>query len=147
MRIRWAMVHCGGMGSPNIYNTREADVSKSPTCQSAFAGNSSAGKASAVLPFTHFSRVLNPLIFVRNFGVKRHQLGSGGEHPIPEEAVMTNPLSFDELQTIFHQGIAHLPDYRKDSPNTRYTMQDAALGAFGIFFTQSPSFLGAPCSR
>ena len=70
MRIRWAMVHCGGMGSPNIYNTREADVSKSPTCQSAFAGNSSAGKASAVLPFTHFSRVLNPLIFVRNFGYK-----------------------------------------------------------------------------
>src|SRR5438477_11677581 len=54
---------------------------------------------------------------------------------------MTNPLSFDELQTIFHQGIAHLPDYRKDSPNTRYTMQDAALGAFGIFFMQSPSFL------
>jgi len=54
---------------------------------------------------------------------------------------MTNPLRFDELQTIFHQGIAHLPDYRKYSPNTRYTMQDAALGAFGIFFMQSPSFL------
>ena len=26
-------------------------------------------------------------------------------------------------------------------PNTRYTIQDAVLGAFGIFFTQSPSFL------
>jgi len=39
---------------------------------------------------------------------------------------MTNPLSFDELQAIFHQCIAHLPDHRKYSPNTRYTMQDAA---------------------
>ena len=54
---------------------------------------------------------------------------------------MTNPLSFDDLQAILHQGIAHLPDHRQPSPNTRYTMQDAALGAFGIFFTQSPSFL------
>ena len=54
---------------------------------------------------------------------------------------MTNPLSFDDLQAILHQCIDHLPDHRKHSPNTRYTMQDAALGAFGIFFTQSPSFL------
>ena len=30
---------------------------------------------------------------------------------------------------------------RHQGPNTRYTIQDAALGAFGIFFTQSPSFL------
>jgi hypothetical protein len=27
------------------------------------------------------------------------------------------------------------------SPNTQYAIHDAALGAFGIFFTQSPSFL------
>src|SRR5216684_4197934 len=54
---------------------------------------------------------------------------------------MTNPLSFDELQAILRQRIEPLPDYRKPSPNTRYTIQDAALGAFGIFFTQSPSFL------
>ncbi len=54
---------------------------------------------------------------------------------------MTQSLSFDDLQAILHQGIAHLPDHRKPSPNTRYTMQDAALGAFGIFFTQAPSFL------
>jgi hypothetical protein len=39
---------------------------------------------------------------------------------------MTNPLSFDELQTIFRQDIALLPDHRTYSPNTRYTMQDAA---------------------
>ena len=39
---------------------------------------------------------------------------------------MTNPLSFDDLQAILHQGSTHLPDHRKHSPNTRYTMQDAA---------------------
>ena len=54
---------------------------------------------------------------------------------------MTNPLSFDALQAILRQGSAHLPDYRQHSPNTRYTMQDIVLGAFGVFFTQSPSFL------
>ena len=54
---------------------------------------------------------------------------------------MTHLLRFDDLQAIFHHSIAHLPDHRKPSPNTRYTIQDAALGAFGIFFTQSPSFL------
>lgn len=54
---------------------------------------------------------------------------------------MTHLLRFDDLQAIFHQRIAHLPDHRKPSPNTRYTIQDAVLGAFGIFFTQSPSFL------
>jgi hypothetical protein len=53
---------------------------------------------------------------------------------------MTNPLSFDDLQAILHQHIAPLPDHRKPSPNTRYTIQNAVLGAFGIFFTQSPSF-------
>ncbi len=54
---------------------------------------------------------------------------------------MTHLLRFDDLQTILHQRIAHLPDHRKPSPNTRYTIQDAVLGALGIFFTQSPSFL------
>ena len=54
---------------------------------------------------------------------------------------MTHLLRFDDLQAIFHHSIAHLPDHRKPSPNTRYTIQDAVLGAFGIFFTQSPSFL------
>jgi hypothetical protein len=34
-----------------------------------------------------------------------------------------------------------LPDHRQESPNTQYAIQDAALGAFGIFFTQAPSFL------
>ena len=54
---------------------------------------------------------------------------------------MANPLGFDALKGILQRQIAALPDFRHKGPNTRYTMQDAALGAFGIFFTQSPSFL------
>ena len=54
---------------------------------------------------------------------------------------MLTPLGFDVLKDILHRRIAQLPDYRKAGPNTRYAIQDAALGAFGIFFTQSPSFL------
>ncbi len=50
-------------------------------------------------------------------------------------------MSFDHLQAILPQSTADLPDFRKPSPNTRYPIQGAALGAFGIFFTQSPSFL------
>ncbi|MFZ4397522.1 MAG: ISNCY family transposase [Kiritimatiellia bacterium] len=34
-----------------------------------------------------------------------------------------------------------LPDVRKGGNNQRYTLEDAALGAFAVFFTQSPSFL------
>lgn len=54
---------------------------------------------------------------------------------------MTHLLRFDDLQASFHQCSDHLPDHRKPSPNTRYTIQDAVLGALGIFFTQSPSFV------
>ena len=54
---------------------------------------------------------------------------------------MPQPLSFDHLQAILRQHTADLPDFRNPSPNTRYTVQGAALGAFGIFFMQSPSFL------
>jgi hypothetical protein len=54
---------------------------------------------------------------------------------------MPTPLGFDALKGILHRRLAHLPDHRKASPNTQYTIPDAALGAFSIFFTQSPSFL------
>ena len=54
---------------------------------------------------------------------------------------MAPPLGFDALKSILHRRIEALPDHRKRGPNTRYRVQDAALGAFGIFFTQSPSFL------
>jgi hypothetical protein len=40
-----------------------------------------------------------------------------------------------------HRHIEPWPDHRKKGPNTQYRIQDAALGAFGIFFTQAPSFL------
>ena len=53
---------------------------------------------------------------------------------------MTNPLSFDALQGILHRHIEQLPDNRH-GPNTRYRLQEGILGAFGVFFTQSPSFL------
>ncbi len=54
---------------------------------------------------------------------------------------MTTPLGFDVLKGILHRQTAQLPDYRQEGPNTRYAIHDAALGACGIFFTQSPSFL------
>ena len=54
---------------------------------------------------------------------------------------MPRPLSLDHLQAILPQHTTGLPDVRKPSPNTRYTVQNAALGAFGIFFMQAPSFL------
>jgi hypothetical protein len=53
---------------------------------------------------------------------------------------MTNPLRFDDLRAILQQRVEQLPDCRTGR-NTQYRMPDAALGAFGIFFTQSPSFL------
>ena len=54
---------------------------------------------------------------------------------------MPRPFSLDHLQAILHQHTTGLPDVRNPSPNTRYTVQNAALGAFGIFFMQAPSFL------
>ena len=37
--------------------------------------------------------------------------------------------------------LGQLPDYRKVSPNQKYTIRDAALSAFAVFMMQSPSFL------
>src|SRR5258706_14907043 len=54
---------------------------------------------------------------------------------------MTNILSFDVLKGIMHRPLAPLLEHRKKRPIPQYRIQDAALGAFGIFFTQSPSFL------
>jgi hypothetical protein len=36
--------------------------------------------------------------------------------------------------------IANFPD-KRTGHNTRYSLEDAALGAFSVFFTQNPSFL------
>ena len=53
---------------------------------------------------------------------------------------MTTTLRFEALRTMLQQQVEHLPDCRKGR-NIQYRMPDAALGAFGIFFTQAPSFL------
>jgi hypothetical protein len=47
---------------------------------------------------------------------------------------------FDEMVEGLHRCFEKLPDYRTGE-NTQYEIKDAALSAFGIFFTQSTSFL------
>ena len=54
---------------------------------------------------------------------------------------MPHPLNFDTLTGLLHQQLDVLPEHRKPGPKTRYTLKDAALGAFGVFDRQSPSFL------
>lgn len=49
-------------------------------------------------------------------------------------------LTFDELVSQFRQLLAQFPD-KRTGKNTVYSLEDAALGAFSVFFTQSPSFL------
>ena len=49
-------------------------------------------------------------------------------------------LQFDELISYLKVYFQLFPDYRQGY-NTTYTIQDAALSAFSVFFTQSPSFL------
>ena len=49
-------------------------------------------------------------------------------------------FSFDNMVKHFRSLISDFPDKRTGA-NTRYTIEDAALGAFSVFFTQCPSFL------
>lgn len=55
---------------------------------------------------------------------------------------MAMPTSgwFDSVVSSLRQTLASLPDKRTGT-NTQYGMDDAGLSAFGVFFTQSPSFL------
>lgn len=53
---------------------------------------------------------------------------------------MARPVSFGVLRTILREACQHLPDVRRGD-NGHYTVADAALGAFSVFFMQSPSFL------
>ena len=53
---------------------------------------------------------------------------------------MTDLLEFDNLVAKFHHRLESLPDHRTGK-NIRYSIKDAALGAFSVFFTQSSSFL------
>jgi hypothetical protein len=53
---------------------------------------------------------------------------------------MTHSLTFDSCIQQMHAQLDGLPDHRRGK-NTIYAIKDAALGAFAVFFTQSPSFL------
>lgn len=53
---------------------------------------------------------------------------------------MSQEIEFDELIGELEETLTDLPDYRTGQ-NSQYSIKDAALGAFGVFFTQSPSFL------
>lgn len=48
---------------------------------------------------------------------------------------------FQAMVDVIGAHLSQLPDYRKDSPNRKYTVRDAALSAFAVFMMQSPSFL------
>jgi hypothetical protein len=54
---------------------------------------------------------------------------------------MSETIVFDGLVRTFHECLNQLPDHRRQGNNTTYAIRDAALGAFAVFFTQSPSFL------
>lgn len=53
---------------------------------------------------------------------------------------MTEPLSFDALRRVIVDAFERLPDHRSGQ-NVKYSMRDAAMGAFSVFFMQCPSFL------
>jgi hypothetical protein len=61
---------------------------------------------------------------------------SAGKHPKKE----SQQLSFNSMVSCLHSTMVAFPDKRTGS-NCRYSIEDAALGAFSVFFTQSPSFL------
>ena len=50
-------------------------------------------------------------------------------------------LEISELMQFLRQQLNDLPDLRKPGNNTQYQVEDAVIGAFSVFFTQSPSFL------
>lgn len=56
------------------------------------------------------------------------------------QASQTPTLKFDQLVSYLKMHFLLLPDNRVGF-NTTYHIQDAALSAFSVFFTQSPSFL------
>lgn len=53
---------------------------------------------------------------------------------------MSQTFKFDDLLAEFEETLEQLPDYRTGQ-NSQYSIKDAALGTFGVFFTQAPSFL------
>lgn len=54
---------------------------------------------------------------------------------------MSKPLSLSKITAHLKESWQNLPDFRKPNNNMRYTIADAALSAFSVFFMQSSSFL------
>jgi hypothetical protein len=50
-------------------------------------------------------------------------------------------LTFSTLLGSLHNAIDQMVDPRKPSNNTNYSIKDAVLSAFSVFFMQCPSFL------
>jgi hypothetical protein len=53
---------------------------------------------------------------------------------------MGQRLKFQEMLRFLCQSLGIAPDFRKGA-NTQYEVPDAGLGAFSVFYMQSPSFL------
>ena len=55
---------------------------------------------------------------------------------------MKSSKVFKAIISELHNSFTRLPDYRRGI-NTQYEIKDAAVAAFSVFFTQSPSFLAS----
>jgi hypothetical protein len=53
---------------------------------------------------------------------------------------VTKPVKFQEMLASFRRSVAAIPEHRRGR-NTQYEIEDAGLGAFSVFYLQSPSFL------
>jgi hypothetical protein len=96
------------------------------------------------LPQMPKERLLMPAILNLEYGYRYRRKGanlSAINCFRVEEIEMSEKLSFDGFIAKIHEVFDRLPDYRRFSPNLRYSIKDAALGAFALFFSQSPSFL------
>src|SRR5712692_3335964 len=56
---------------------------------------------------------------------------------------MSKPATFTQFIRVLRSTLATFPDQRTGK-NKHYALVDAAVGAFAVFFTQSPSFLAYP---
>lgn len=56
---------------------------------------------------------------------------------------MTKPVKFQEMLASLRRSLEAVPQHRTGR-NVRYGLVDAGLGAFSVFFLQSPSLMGKP---
>jgi hypothetical protein len=53
---------------------------------------------------------------------------------------MTKPVKFRQILATVHRSLEAMPEHRKGR-NIQYTLKDAGLSAFSVFYLQAPSFL------